>query len=1307
MKNLIPSFIVERFQKQQSSGGLQAIVMFVDMSGFTNMTETLMKGGDEGAEILSDILNRIFTSTENEIYARGGLISTYAGDAFTTIFPIHDDTESVTIKGLWCARRIQEIFEKQRVQQTRFGDFELNAKIGLACGPVEWAIVGAEQKAYFFSGDAIHRSALAEGQAKIGEIVCDPTLYRHLKATQATFHDLGDGMVHLAELYATDNPVLKPRHEVSREIFAHFLPESVLNFSLVGEFRNAVSIFISFSNLTTLQDINQFVSIVLQSCAKFGGYFNKIDYGDKGWVILCIFGAPVAYEKNVERALNYILALKETVSESLALRKVVLKVGISYGVVYAGIVGGERRGEYTVLGDVVNLAARFMAAAGPNQIWVSDTVFKMTNSEYEYGLAGKFLFKGKSAKTTVYTLIAKKENRVRTYSNQLIGHKAEVDLVQNIFEACVNHNEAHAQLIYVYGEPGVGKSRFVYEIARSRKNFYWAELPCDGILQKSFNPFAHFFSLYFKKNTASDPIENHNQFNHLYDYLVSVTTDVEIQAELIRLKSIMAGFLGFHEPGSLYEQLDPKLRYENLLYAFKEFFKALCTQSPVVLHVEDLQWLDPDSRRAFEIIGRNIENFPIVVLCESRYYDDRTLPALPISLPATSIDLNVLADDEVVQMAEAQLGGKISPSLAKTLIEKTLGNPFFVEQTIVFFNEACVIEYQFNEAGQIVWDRKSDDDVLPATITDLLIARVDRLSEGLKQMVQTAAVIGREFDVLLLCSVLERVDSHLISDNIQQDLKTGEHEKIWELMSELRAIFSHSLLQDAVYRMQLKQKRRDLHFIVAERLHQLFADRKDIYADLAFHYEKAEIEDKTIEYLKKAADYAKERYENERAVELYTKLLGFLLPAAGLDPTLPNPLQTKPTEASRPTYELILTALVEKGEILRRIGGSDAAIEAYNLALAFAESLDDVNQKGIITTFLGLTFYSKGDFDQALLKFQTRLSGSEAVNDLNGIATAIGSIGIIHTARGQFDAAMTCFEKKLSLSKELGLEKEIAKALGYLGIVCRFTGNQQKALEYYDQQLEICQRLDDKQEIANINVNKGTVLLESGQLEAALACHEAALKMAKELGYKREISMAIGNIGDVYLELGEYTKALNYFQQKLALSEELGDKSEIAIARGNLGLIHHKLADLQSALSYHDTAIDSLTQLQMKFFLPFFGLDKAEIYLKLNRIDDAKSIIANSLEIAQAMSQTNNIFNAKLLQAKAEALADRLENACDQLKILLSQAVSPEEKANVNYELWTLTAQECYRTDALRLYEALYRKIAKSDYSKKISKLDI
>ena len=176
MENLIPRFIAEKFSEKVYDGQFSAATIFMDISGFTAMTQELMKEGKEGAEILVNIINTVFEPVIAVVYESGGFISTFAGDAFTAIF----SDEARTDRAVHCAMRINKLFHEIGEQKTRLGEFEFNVKLGISFGKVEWEIIGTEtHKAYYFRGDAIDGCAYAEHHCQVNEIVLDEKAAAH------------------------------------------------------------------------------------------------------------------------------------------------------------------------------------------------------------------------------------------------------------------------------------------------------------------------------------------------------------------------------------------------------------------------------------------------------------------------------------------------------------------------------------------------------------------------------------------------------------------------------------------------------------------------------------------------------------------------------------------------------------------------------------------------------------------------------------------------------------------------------------------------------------------------------------------------------------------------------------------------------------------------------------------------------------------------------------------------------------------------------------------------------------------------
>ncbi|MEA3395979.1 MAG: tetratricopeptide repeat protein [Chloroflexota bacterium] len=1143
-KNLIPHFIHEQFERRNYGGRLPAAAMFVDISGFTQLMETLMRGGDEGAEILSAILNQIFNPTVNAIAAHEGFISMFAGDAFTAIFG-ESANERVSESALACAAKIQDIFREHGFHRTRFGEFTLGVKIGLAYGEVEWGIVGQTEKAYFFRGEPVDGCAQAEHQARQGEIIVTEKLARvsdydgFVVATLVAHPTPTTEVVITGPQYyrlvksprrvALPSPTRRPR--LTKEVLARFLPDAVIEFDRTGEFRNVASVFISFAGIAARAELDTFVSVLIDNAKHFSGYFNKIDFGDKGGVALCLFGAPTAFENNVERALDFILAVRRDFHSLRDFGSLKWRAGITYGAVYAGIIGGEKRCEYTAIGDAVNLAARLTMRAGWGETWVAGRVHRYAQKEYDFEPLGEFAFKGKTGQIPAYLLRAKKAMAERAFGGKFVGRETELALAGQSLRPLAEGQ--FGGVLYVYGEAGVGKSRFVYELRRQNPRFDWLYLPCDGILKKAFNPFAHFFTRFFNQSTEN----NRPNFERIYQELID-TVDrshaegaERIKSELVRLRSIMAGFLGIRYEGSLYEQLEPKLRYQNTLYAFRETFRALNLVRPVVLELEDVQWIDPDSVRAIQTLCQDVANLPLLLIVTGRYREDGGKPRLPLEVNAREIDLNTLSEAGVKALAEDLLAGRAAPRLLESLVAKTEGNPFFVEQTLRYYREAGIIERQPTPP---VWDVVRAESAIPATINDLLIARIDRLSDTLKEVVQTAAVVGREFEVRLLAEVLRRIDEALLPEDMAIHLQEGVDRNMWAILSELTYIFSHALLQDAVYRMQLKVRLRRLHRLVAEAIERLHPEDQRAYSDLAFHYERAEIREKTIEYLHKAGDFAKETYAVEEAIGYYQKALGFL---------------SETLEVWTQRVELYNGL----GMMLRWQARYAEAVEIYTTMRAAAEVTEDAVAQACAWIELSHVQDTQGDYRAALESAGQAEEIARAAGAQVELARALVLKGWARFRLGEVETALALGEQALALSTELNARRVMGGSLNLLGGLHITLGHYDDAVRDMERVLPLFRESGDRRRVGATLNNLGEVARSRGDYRAAAALYQDALSIAREIGNRVTEIVSLSNLGGARVGLGECRAAETDLRQALRMAETAG--------RGGLSEMHRFLAE--------------------------------------------------------------------------------------------------------------------------------------------------
>ena len=280
----------------------------------------------------------------------------------------------------------------------------------------------------------------------------------------------------------------------TKEIFSKkFFSEAVFKVKEPGEFRNVVSVFISFDGITEKNELNEFFTILIDSINLYSGYIENLDFGDKGGVIPCFFGAPISYEDNLTRALNFISSIKEKTLDDSLLGQLRYRMGITFGKVYTGIIGGDERSQYTMLGSKVNLAARFMMKANWNEIWTDREIYQNLKDDYSFEkLPGQF-FKGYKEKITPYRLIDEQEEKsTYLYNGAIVGRDAELKKMMDFIKPVFKNK--FAGVIYVNGETGIGKTRLIDEFRKKIKethNIRWHYCPNKEIIRQPLNPFKY------------------------------------------------------------------------------------------------------------------------------------------------------------------------------------------------------------------------------------------------------------------------------------------------------------------------------------------------------------------------------------------------------------------------------------------------------------------------------------------------------------------------------------------------------------------------------------------------------------------------------------------------------------------------------------------------------------------------------------------------------------------------------------------------------------------------------------------------
>ncbi|HET9913254.1 MAG TPA: tetratricopeptide repeat protein [Anaerolineales bacterium] len=1100
MHRVIPELIIENYRAGRYSGEFPAVGMFLDLSGFSTMTDVLMQHGQHGAEVLADLMHSVFDPLVESVFDYGGKIIGFAGDGVMALYPIETDVRATALRALTSAGVIQKRFKENPEHQTIYGKFAVSAKIGLAIGSASWGILrssGGDQATYYFRGSAVDESAGAEHHAKAGDILLTTGMWKHLQNEIYTTP---------CDLFQRFNGFRSELPEPTRVVFPHvdlsvarlFMPEEVIAYDVRGEFRQIVNLFMRFPDLSEPQ-LRDLMSKVFELRNKYGGLLSRLDFGDKGCNLLMLWGAPVAYENDIGRALNFLLDLKAQVDFPIT-------AGATYYIAHAGYLGSAMCEDYTCYGWGVNLASRFMMSAPTGAIWVDDRIARRVSKRFEIEFVGRQVFKGFAAAQKVHRLRGYRQMLEPIYQGELVGREEELAQLAHFIKPL--WQKKFAGLLLVSGDAGVGKGRLVYEFRSSRlfesKKILWAVCHSDQILRQSFNPLRSWLLKYFGFFAEQSLEERRRIFDAKLDDLLASIPDMELAGELDRTRSVLAALLDMFWDGSLYEQLDAEGRYNNIFLALIALLKAESLRQPVVLCLEDFQFIDNDSKDILPRLKRAIlaaeESYPIGVIVTTRPSDRSLAP----DLVDARIDLRGLGREAVARLTETMLGGAVSHSLVTLLLNRSEGNAYFVEQIIRYLQEENLIEMS-KDGWSLV--KRVGSNFLPGDINTILVARLDQLARKVKEIIQTAAVLGREFEVQVLIQMLRE-------DDVQVYVIEAEKAAIWAPLNEMRYIFSHGLLRDAAYEMQMRSRRQELHALAVGALEALFANElKARYAELAYHADHAGLSSKAQSYYTFAGKASADLYQNSQAIDYYTR---------ALENTLSDDLSAQ------------FSLLLERMELFNRLGNRGSQLEDLESLKRLARQMQDLGRLAKV--------------DMLFAHYYTSISN--------------------------YPAVVQCSERVVALNRLVEDVDVVLDTYRVWPLALLRQGRLDEAMKVAEQGRQLAQLYTDAVKEGYILNAMGLIAIEQKDPAVAHGYLERALSIAREAGNRRLESMTLGNLGNSagYVRQ-DYASAREYYEQVYALMRERGERSSEAVSLGNLGWVAGMQGDLLAARSYQERAL--------------------------------------------------------------------------------------------------------------------------------------
>jgi len=1025
---------------------------------------------------------------------------------------------------------------------------------------------------------------------------------------------------------------LKPAREAHwqtapRSYTPAYLAERILTSraALEGERKLVTVLFCDIANSTDLAErigpegmhalLNRFFELALDVVHRYEGTINQF-LGDG---LMALFGAPITHEDHARRAVLAAIGIQRIEREQFEQLRVAgqalrLRMGLNTGHVVVGSIGDNLRMDYTAVGGTTNVAARLQQLAEPGTILVSEPTARLVTGYVHTEAAGALVIKGKSEPVVAHRIVGvglRRSPLDGTAARRLSRFAGREREFGHLREALANVEAGHGQAVAVIGEAGIGKSRLVYEFRQSLEADQVTYLEGRCLSYGRAIPYLPILEL-LRHNAQIAEADD-------ADVVTEKTAAAlrELGMSIAEFAPYLLHFFGIHTGTEQLEALTPEAIKARTFEAIRRMALLGSRLRPIIFSVEDLHWVDSTSEECITQLAEVISEARIMLLCTYRPdYSPRWIK----SSHASQISLAPLSSRASLEVVHSVFGADaFSEDIGRLILERAEGNPFFLEEI------AKAVREQTNRDSAVL---------VPDTVQGVLMARIDRLPEEMREVLQTASVLGREFSLRMLRAIwtgASTPEPHLLA------LKHQEFVYERPDVDEPVYVFKHALTQDVVYESLLESRRRALHAAAGRALEALHQDRLDEAVDrLAHHYSKAGDASKAIVYLLRSAAKAARVYANADAVKALQEALamvGELLPEERDHTTLTVLLPL--------AHSLYLSArnadcrdvLLRHGEQAQRVrnpqllGGyffwlghaytylgnqeearhcAGKAIDEANRAgdpivagkayyvlaraafwsaqfrhgreegLRAVSLLENTTERwwlGQSEWIVAANFYLMGEFESGLAALQRCDAVGDTIGDPRLRTYAAWTAGAIHGTAGEWEKAVEACELGLKRSPD---PMNTAAALGYLGAALIEKGAFAEAISPLSRAVEQMARFKFLPLLGWFQSFLADAHRLTGQLDSAHMLSMGAIEACTQAQFRFGVAMARRARGRVAQAAGAVAEAEADFQ---SASEQFAETD----ARFELGRTHLDFAVLRRVQGDKDAAARHLAEAHSHF----------------------------------------------------------------------------------------------------------------------------
>ncbi len=840
---------------------------------------------------------------------------------------------------------------------------------------------------------------------------------------------------------------------------------------------------------------------MMEAVHRYEGTVNQV-MGDG---IMALFGAPLAHEDHAVRACYAALRMQEAVAQyaegvqrehSVRIR---IRVGLNSGEVVVRAIGSDLHMDYTAVGQTTHLAARMEQLADPGSTLLTPETLGLAEGFVQVMSLGPMAVKGLPRPVEVYELrgISAVRSRLQAAAarglSPFVGRYAEIEQIRRAVDQA---RQGRGQVATIVGEPGVGKSRLIFELTHSDSVEGWLVLEAGASSHgkaTSYLPLSTLLRSYLKLGER-DTYE---------DMRASISVRLSALGEsLWPAAHAFEALLGVPVENARWHGLEPRQRRQHTLEALRHLILRESQIQPLLLVLEDLHWIDAETQAWLDglVDGLPAARLLLLVTYRPEYqhpWGNRTY--------YTQVRVDPLPGEGAEDLLQALLGADAElASLRKLLIERTDGNPFFLEESVRTLVETKTL---VGERGALRLAQPLDNVQVPATVQAILASRIDRLPTAEKQLLQSAAVIGKDVPFILLHAI---ADEALESVRRQLALlQSAEFLYETRLVPDSEYTFKHALTQEVAYGGLLIDRRRAIHARIVEEIERLQGDRLGEQVErLAHHALRAELWDKALLYARQAGTKAMARWALRDASTHFEHAL----------------TATKHLSQSRETIEHSIDVRLDLRNAIHQLGEVERGMGLMREAESLAERLGDESRMGKISLLLSTSLWMMGYSDGAQAPVDRALAIAESTDDGLLRHQARGHLGRLQHDRGDYRQAAATFRESLSAleasgsySLFVGTTPLVMVSTTYLAWSLAELGEFAEATRQTQESLRRAEALENPLALIMACMGVGMVHLRQGNAPAAMPPLELGLQTCYTFGFTALIFHGIAaSLGAAY-----------------------------------------------------------------------------------------------------------------------------------------------------------------------------------------------